>query len=167
MPLVQANFILHGDIRPTNILISITMTAKLGDLGAARRADAELSVGPMSPLYTAPERMLQDGKIAPKTTMTDIYSMGVTLCELFSGRVPEIDSRKNHVQLIKQNDIRSQCIDMLKDNPKERPTAEKVLAAFLKVSQTKDYKGCVPRRMVKMKEDKPDGPKRFTLTDCN
>ncbi|XP_062510989.1 uncharacterized protein LOC134186915 isoform X2 [Corticium candelabrum] len=165
--LMKPNVILHGDLRPTNILIAINMTAKLGDLGAARLEDAQLSVGLMSPQHTAPERMREDGSTAHKTTMTDIYSMGVTLCELFTGVSANREYRKDHVQKIKERNIRSQCIDMVKDNPKERPTADKVLTALLEVVQTKDYKKCGPRKMVKMGKGKPDEPKRPILTDCN
>ena len=52
----QPTEILHGDICPRNILVTATMRAKLGDLGAARFQDASLSVGLLSPQYTPPER---------------------------------------------------------------------------------------------------------------
>ncbi|XP_062523739.1 probable serine/threonine-protein kinase DDB_G0281745 [Corticium candelabrum] len=53
---MQPTEILHGDICPRNILVTATMRAKLGDLGAARFQDASLSVGLLSPQYTPPER---------------------------------------------------------------------------------------------------------------
>ena len=58
------------------------MRAKLGDLGAARFEDASLSVGLLSPQYTSPERF--DVPTSAKSTNTDMYSIGVTKCELFT-----------------------------------------------------------------------------------
>ena len=51
--------LLHGDIRSTNILISKTMEAKIGDLGSCRFSNESLSVGPLSPQYIAPERVVE------------------------------------------------------------------------------------------------------------
>ena len=69
------------------------MRAKLGDLGAARFQDASLSVGLLSPQYTPPERF--DVPTSPKSTKTDMYSIGVTICELFTAVPPDRQKEEN------------------------------------------------------------------------
>ncbi|XP_062498767.1 probable serine/threonine-protein kinase DDB_G0271682 isoform X2 [Corticium candelabrum] len=74
--------LLHGDIRSTNILISKTMQAKIGDLGSCRFSNESLSVGPLSPQYIAPERVVEGRAVTPRnTTQADMYSLGVTFVE--------------------------------------------------------------------------------------
>ena len=156
----QPRPVLHGDIRPTNILITTVMQAKLGDLGAARFSDASLSVGLVSPDYTAPERM--DGRAASKSKETDVYSMGVSLCELFTGVPPNRRRQRDQVHRIQQQDIRVQCMRMVSDDPNRRPSAAVVLSAFGPIHETDAYKLCPPRRMVK---GKLDGVDSVTFTD--
>ncbi|XP_062505268.1 probable serine/threonine-protein kinase DDB_G0281745 isoform X2 [Corticium candelabrum] len=148
---MQPTEILHGDICPRNILVTATMRAKLGDLGAARFQDASLSVGLLSPQYTPPERF--DVPTSAKSTKTDMYSIGVTICELFTAVPPDRQKRRDQVLLIRQLNVRSLCKHLMRDDPATRPTATEARHTISRIRDTDEYKACPPKRMVKGKMD--------------
>jgi serine/threonine-protein kinase len=79
----------HGDIKPSNVVVSDSGHATLVDLGFARRSSERNSIADRPILgtvrYLAPEMLYSalGGDIR-----SDIYSLGVTLFEMFTGRVP-------------------------------------------------------------------------------
>lgn len=80
--------VVHRDIKPANILYSAESGhIKVTDFGVARLVDsARTNTGDVlgSPLYMSPEQM----KGARVEHYTDIYSLGVTLFQLLSGKLP-------------------------------------------------------------------------------
>jgi len=80
--------ILHRDIKPANIIVSDQNAVKITDFGIARvlgseRLTRELRVVG-TPEYLAPERVRgEEGDLR-----SDLYSVGVVLYELLSGRLP-------------------------------------------------------------------------------
>lgn len=77
--------LIHGDIKPSNILVQEDLLAKLSDFGMARRASGNtaMPVGG-TPNYLAPE-LLEGGQ---PSVQSDIYALGVTLYELTFGNRP-------------------------------------------------------------------------------
>ncbi|XP_062507041.1 probable serine/threonine-protein kinase DDB_G0281745 [Corticium candelabrum] len=159
---MQPMVILHGDICPRNILVTATMRAKLGDLGAARFQDAKLSAGLLSPEYTATERF--DAPALPKSKETDMYSLGVTLCELFTAVTPDRRKRMDQVLLVRQLNVRSLCKHLMRDNPATRPTAAEARRIISRIRDTDKYTACPPKRMVK---GVMDGVAHVTLVHPN
>ena len=78
--------LMHGDIKPSNLLMAGPGCIKLGDFGLARRSGSASEDGAVSgtPNYLAPE--LLDG--AAPDRRTDMYALGVTMFELAFGRLP-------------------------------------------------------------------------------
>ncbi|MFI6814988.1 protein kinase [Nonomuraea sp. NPDC050328] len=77
--------VLHGDIKPQNILISRYGEPAIADFGVARVVDSsEISATAhaFTPLHAAPEVL--SGQ--PHTASTDIYSLGSTLYHLLAGK---------------------------------------------------------------------------------
>ncbi|WP_327091302.1 protein kinase [Nonomuraea sp. NBC_01738] len=77
--------VLHGDIKPQNILISRYGEPAIADFGVARVVDSsEVSAAAhaFTPLHAAPEVL--SGQ--PHSASTDIYSLGSTLYHLLAGQ---------------------------------------------------------------------------------
>ncbi len=82
---VHAAGILHGDIKPGNILMPQDGgPVKLGDFGVARRIQLPDTVTHATPEYVAPEVV---AGIKPAAS-SDVYSLGMVLYEMASGRSP-------------------------------------------------------------------------------
>jgi serine/threonine protein phosphatase PrpC/predicted Ser/Thr protein kinase len=82
---------LHQDLRPDNIMIDTTGTAKIIDFGSTRIAgiadDTDLVIGNEilgTVQYTAPEYFLGEGG----STRSDIFSLGAIAYQMLTGRLP-------------------------------------------------------------------------------
>lgn len=80
------NNIIHRDIKPQNIMISREGKVKVADFGIARAAtrDTITSHAMGSVHYTSPEQ----ARGGYSDAKSDIYSIGITLFEMITGRVP-------------------------------------------------------------------------------
>ena len=86
--LAHRQSLVHGDLKPGNIMISPENQAKVTDFGLARALgesamdDGQLVWG--TPAYFAPEQAAGDSMIPA----TDVYAIGIILYEMITGTVP-------------------------------------------------------------------------------
>ena len=84
----HAQGVTHRDVKPSNVMVDLpTKALKLTDFGIAALADASRTrtgVVLGTPLYMAPEQLAG----AAADPRSDIYSLGVLLFQLLSGRLP-------------------------------------------------------------------------------
>jgi len=80
------NGVIHRDIKLANIMLSGNGDVKIADFGAAvlTRSDKTELVGVGSPAYMSPEQIRLD----TLTQQTDIYSLGIVMYKLLTGRMP-------------------------------------------------------------------------------
>jgi serine/threonine protein kinase len=80
------NGIIHRDIKPANIMLCEDGAVKIADFGAAILAknDETQLTGVGSPAYMSPEQVRND----TLSYQTDIYSLGVVMYKLLTGRLP-------------------------------------------------------------------------------
>lgn len=76
--------IVHGDIKPSNVMLKRTGNAKIIDIGSAFELDNPPPLRTCTPCYAAPE-VLDGSDITPRS---DLASLGYVLIEMLSGRQP-------------------------------------------------------------------------------
>ncbi|HEY4304880.1 MAG TPA: serine/threonine-protein kinase [Gemmatimonadaceae bacterium] len=102
----HANLVVHRDLKPSNILVKADGAVKLLDFGIAKLAGEELSTDAITvdgarvftPQFAAPEQARGE----TITTATDVYSLGVILYMMLSGRHPTGMDGRTSADVVKQ-----------------------------------------------------------------
>src|SRR5438874_1794062 len=155
LAVAEACGVVHRDIKPSNIMLesdaSGTLTVKLIDYGVAKVMGPQAEPGLEqtqvgfigTPAFASPEQFAGAGQ-SPVDTRSDIYSLGVTLWYLLTGRTPfvgrtmeEIRARQTDelpLEQLKSPHLPGQVIALLKSmlapDPKDRPqSARELLSA--------------------------------------
>jgi len=118
--------IIHGDIKPANILITTEQRTKLTDFGMARLASHDNGDTSLlgTPAYWCPEQIM--GR--PQDAKSDIFSLGVVLYEMLTGISPfagdSLQKVCNHV-------LSSTPMPVSRLNPSVPTTVDEILAGCL------------------------------------
>lgn len=132
--------IVHGDIKPSNIMVKRTGNAKLIDLGSAFHMEDVPARKTCTPLYAAPEVLDRD----ELTPQSDLASLGYVLIEMLSG-VPPFMGRGSWQELLQAKQLLAQQLDHILPH---EVTCNKLLMNFC-------------HRLVA-----PDPARRFTSADA-
>lgn len=78
--------IIHGDVKPANILVTLDHQVKLGDFGIARFGTQDSGSGNLmgTPAYLSPEQIL--GNV--QDSRSDLFSLGIVLYQMSTGIRP-------------------------------------------------------------------------------
>ncbi|MDJ0837260.1 MAG: protein kinase [Acidobacteriota bacterium] len=134
--------VIHRDIKPSNVLVTNEGRPKLIDFGIAHADDSDTHTRAMTPRYASPEQIRGE----PLTTSSDIYTLGVLLYELITGRSPYRENTNPSVEAVAGRRIPVRKVDphvpsdvafivetCLKQDPVERYGSARDLADDLKL----------------------------------
>ncbi|MCC7080717.1 MAG: protein kinase [Burkholderiales bacterium] len=126
--------VIHRDIKPANILLTKDNQIKITDFGAALTNTAQTTQvsGIGSPAYMSPQQV----KELNLTHQTDIYSLGVVLYQLLTGRLPFQAS--NNYSLI-YHVINSEPSPPSRHRPEVTPNLDAIVARAMHKSTDARY----------------------------
>lgn len=118
--------VIHGDVKPANILLTNDGRVKITDFGMARLARQDSGASPLlgTPAYWCPEQIL--GK--PQDARSDLFSLGVVIYEMVTGQRP-FDS--DSLQGICSSILSSTPLQASHANPSLPPEFDAMLAKCL------------------------------------
>ncbi len=152
--------VLHRDVKPSNILIDNEGHVYLTDFGLARLAHSgestsshDMMIG--SPHYISPEQ----AKSEAVDTRTDIYSLGIVLFEMFTGRVPFSAETPYGTILAQINQAPPAPREL---NPKIPAAVEQVILKALAKDPRQRYSSV--REMMRALENAARGPQETDIT---
>ncbi|MDO5293813.1 MAG: Stk1 family PASTA domain-containing Ser/Thr kinase [bacterium] len=128
------NHIIHRDIKPQNIIISKEGKVKVTDFGIAKAATSNtINSNAMGSVHYISPEQARGGYSDEKS---DIYSLGVTLYEMLSGRVPFAGENTVSVALAH---IQSEAVPLRQINPDIPYSLEQIVMKCMEKKPERRY----------------------------
>ena len=131
--LMKPHPIVHRDINSANVLLDPVphnrWKAKVADYGSVNLQHKLQTVNPGGPVYIAPEACVP----ALQSPKMDIYSFGVLLVEILSGKLPDVSCRQHLIKSIKDAKYVSLIKQCLSEKQDSRPSAQTVITMLNKI----------------------------------
>ncbi len=128
------NHVIHRDIKPQNIIISREGKVKVADFGIAKAASSNTinqnAIGSVH--YLSPEQ----ARGGYSDERSDIYSLGVTMYEMLTGRVPFAGDNSVSVALLH---IQGEATPLRELNPDVTPSLEKIVQKCMQKKPERRY----------------------------
>ena len=130
----QYQGVIHRDIKPANILLQGNTNIKISDFGSAAIQNQQTTQvsGVGSPAYMSPEQV----KELPLTHQTDIYSLGVVVYKLLTGKLP-FDASNNFSMIYHILNIEPPPPSMFR--PETPPELDAIVRRAMEKDMTKRY----------------------------
>ena len=128
--LMQPHPIIHRDISSANVLLDPLpdnqWKAKVSDYGSINLQQQLRTENPGSPVYSAPEANTP----ALQSPKMDIFSFGILLVEMLTGRFPQVSSRQRLIASIDHAGYLTLIQQCLSEERDRRPSAHQLLASL-------------------------------------
>ena len=115
--------VIHRDLKPANIMLDGKGQVRITDFGIAGVAEQIRDARSGTPAYMSPEQLA--GKEV--TARSDIYALGIVLCELLTGKRPPLDVNSAEIDPLVERVIQ-RCLE---PDPQMRPGSALAVAAAL------------------------------------
>ena len=134
--------VVHGSIRPSNVLVNALMVAKLADVRETSIVGSQVKPKAECLRYVAPE-LSRSGKPFCPTKRGDIFSLGQTFLDLFSTLSGDAAERLDDVP---HPWLKVLCRQMTDPSPESRLPLVDCLAMMATVATSTEYKECPAKR---------------------
>lgn len=141
--------IIHQDIKPANILIDDNKNYCISDFGISVKFGIKddnyydnLTSGTSQ--YMAPERFADN--YTPSSS-SDIWSLGITICELILGKYPRIDGA-SYIQQLRKKKVPSDIVNLIKRCLSYEPTRRPSAYDIVELSRSKVNKRIPSQRYI-------------------
>jgi len=127
--------IVHRDVKPANVVVSLTSQAKLTDFGVPSLVVTQAGTVIGSPRYMSPEQVLGQ----PVDPRSDIFSLGVVLYEMLTRRTPFERPGETHLFSLMNRIARDPYQPVTQLDPEIPAAFDRVLARALAKNPNERY----------------------------
>jgi serine/threonine protein kinase len=138
------NLIVHRDVKPNNILIDRrTGQARLCDFGIAKQvAERGVTLSGVTlgtAEYMSPEQVQRPDKVDHRS---DVYSAGIVLFEMLTGRVPFFAASGDSDFAVRTAQVKSDPPDPCSLNPRLSKELSRIVLKAMRKDLARRYQGC-------------------------
>ena len=144
--------IIHRDMSSANVLLKRlpdnSWVAKVSDLRSANFAGQAYTMNEGAVVYIAPEAFTNKSdtrSLQVLTTKVDVYSYGITLCEVITSTFPDKKKFPSMLASVQREwpDLHQVIDSCTAEDPKKRPTMASILSTLEKLPQQSQESYCV------------------------